>query len=154
MIHYIHLRTSAQATEDPEKVRSALKLLLPLLPTGQSEKKDSITVHEIVTTGYHGNPIILMEAELKQNKDCQYVINRIREHLGPAGISRLAAELENRVDDDCTLYIRFNKQEAYLGKLMTTTKSDSILVRIKIKAYPARPEKAIQIARSLLGVGE
>ena len=154
MIHYIHLRTSAQATEDPEKVRSALKLLLPLLPTGQSEKKDSITVHEIVTTGYHGNPIILMEAELKQNKDCQYVINRIREHLGPAGISRLAAELENRVDDDCTLYIRFNKQEAYLGKLMTTTKSDSILIRIKIKAYPARPENAIRIARSLLGVGE
>ncbi len=152
MIHYIHLRTSAQATEDPEKVRSALKLLLP--PPGRFAKKDTIMVHEIVTTGYHCNQFILMEAELKQNKDCQYVIDRIREHLGPAGISRLAAELENRVDDDCTLYIRFNKQEAYLGKLMTTTKSDSILVRIKIKAYPARPEKAIQIARSLLGVGK
>jgi RNA binding exosome subunit len=152
MIHYIYLRTSAQATEDPEKVRSALKLLFP--PTGESAEKDTASVHEIVTTGYHGNPIILMETELKRNKDCQYVIDRIREHLEPAGISRLAAELEKRVDDDCNLYIRFNKQEAYLGKLMTTTKSDSILVRIKIKAYPARPENAIQIARSLLGVGE
>ncbi len=59
-----------------------------------------------------------------------------------------------RVDDDCTLYIRFNKQEAYLGKLMTTTKSDSILVRIKIKAYPARADKAIQVALSLLGEGD
>lgn len=152
MIHYIHLRTSAQATEDPEKVRSALKLLLP--PSVQSAKKDLITVHETVTTGYHGNPIIVMEAELKRNKDCQYVFDRIREHLGPAGISRLAGELENRVDDDCNLYIRFNKQEAYLGKLMTTAKSDSILVRIKIKAYPARADKAIQMARSLLGEGE
>ena len=152
MFHYIHLRTSAQATEDPEKVRSALKLLLP--PKGRLAKKDSITVHETITTGYHANPIIVMEAELKQNKDCKYLVDRIREHLGPAGISQLAAELENRVDDNCNLYIRFNKQEAYLGKLMTTTKSDSILVRIKIKAYPARPEKAIQIARSLLGVGE
>jgi len=152
MIHYIYLRTSAQATEDPEKVRSALKLLLP--PPGQSAKKDTISVHEIVTTGYHGNSIIVMEAELKRNMDCQYVVDRIREHLGPAGISRLTAELENRVDDDCNLYIRFNKQEAYLGKLMTTAKSDSILVRIKIKAYPARPDIAIQIARSLLGEGE
>jgi len=152
MIHYIHLRTIAQATEDPEKVRSALKLLLP--PPGQLAKKDSITVHETVTTGYHGNSIIVMEAELKQNKDCQYVIDRIREHLGPAGISRLVAELPQRVDYDCNLYIRFNKQEAYLGKLMTTTKSDSILVRIKIKAYPARPEKAIQVALSLLGEGD
>jgi hypothetical protein len=152
MIHYIHLRTIAQATEDPEKVRSALKLLLP--PPGQLAKKDSITVHETVTTGYHGNSIIVMEAELKQNKDCQYVIDRIREHLGPAGISRLAAELPQRVDYDCTLYIRFNKQEAYLGKLMTTTKSDSILVRIKIKAYPARADKAIQVALSLLGKGD
>ncbi len=152
MIHYIHLRTSAQATEDPEKVRSALKLLLP--PPGRTAKKDSIIVNETITTGYHDNPIIVMEADLKQNKDCQYLVDRIREHLGPAGISRLAAELENRVDDDCNLYIRFNKQEAYLGKLMTTTKSDSILIRIKIKAFPARPEKAIQAARSLLGVGE
>ncbi len=152
MIHYIHLRTSAQATEDPEKVRLALKLFLP--PSGQSAKKDTTSVHEIVTTGYYGNQIILMEAELKKNKDCQYVVDRIREYLGPSGVSRLAAELENRVDDDCTLYIRFNKQEAYQGKLMTTAKSDSILVRIKIKAYPARPEKAIQIARSLLGVGD
>ena len=152
MIHYIHLRTIAQATEDPEKVRSALKLLLP--PPGQLAKKDSITVHDTVTTGYHGNSIIVMEAELKQNKDCQYVVDLIKEHLGPAGISQLAAELPQRVDDDCTLYIRFNKQEAYLGKLMTTTKSDSILVRIKIKAYPARADKAIQIARSLLGEGE
>jgi len=95
-----------------------------------------------------------MEAELKQNKDCKYLVDRIREHLGPAGISQLATELENRVDDNCNLYIRFNKQEAYLGKLMTTTKSDSILIRIKIKAYPARPKNAIRIARSLLGVGE
>lgn len=152
MIHYIHLRTIAQATEDPEKVRSALKLLLP--PPGQLAKKDSITVHETVTTGYHGNSIIVMEAELKQNKDCQYVVDLIREHLGPAGISQLAAELPQRVDDDCNLYIRFNKQEAYLGKLMTTTKSDSILVRIKIKAYPARADKAIQVALSLLGEGD
>jgi hypothetical protein len=152
MIHYIHLRTIAQATEDPEKVRSALKLLLP--PPGQLAKKDSITVHDTVTTGYLGNSIIVMEAELKQNKDCQYVVDRIREHLGPAGISQLAAELPQRVDDDCTLYIRFNKQEAYLGKLMTTTKSDSILVRIKIKAYPARADKAIQVALSLLGKGD
>lgn len=152
MIHYIHLRTIAQATEDPEKVRSALKLLLP--PPGQLAKKDSITVHDTVTTGYLGNSIIVMEAELKKNKDCQYVVDRITEHLGPAGISQLAAELPQRVDDDCTLYIRFNKQEAYLGKLMTTTKSDSILVRIKIKAYPARADKAIQVALSLLGEGD
>ncbi|KAF5422111.1 MAG: hypothetical protein C5S44_05345 [Candidatus Methanocomedens sp.] len=152
MIHYIHLRTSAQATEDPEKVRSALKLLLP--PPGQLAKKDSITVHETVTTGYHGNSIIVMEAELKQNKDCQYVVDLIREHLGPVGISQLAAELPQRVDYDCNLYIRFNKQEAYLGKLMTTIKSDSILVRIKIKAYPARADKAIQVALSLLGEGD
>ena len=153
MIHYIHLRTSAQATEDPEKVRSALKLLLP--PPGQlAKKKDSITMHETITTGYHSNSIIVMEAELKQNKDCQYLVDRIKEHLGPAGISRLTAELLQRVDDDCNLYIRFNKQEAYLGKLMATTKSDSILVRIKIKAYPARAGKAIQVARSFLGEGD
>ena len=71
MIHHISLRTSAQATEDTEKVRSAMKLFLPALEKDLN-KGDSDIISESVTSGYYGNQIILMEAELTKKKHCQY----------------------------------------------------------------------------------
>jgi RNA binding exosome subunit len=67
MIHYIFLRVSAQATEDPEKVRSAIGLFLPPAED-ESKLKGSDIISEYVTSGYYGNKIILMEAELHKKK--------------------------------------------------------------------------------------
>lgn len=145
MIHYIYLRTSAQATEDPEKVKSSLRLFLPPL----EEEDDPDIIRETVTSGYYGNQIIIMEAELKRKKHCRYVIDHVKHHLGPDGVSRIIAELPQRMDDDCNLYIRFNKQEASKGRMIITKASDAILIRIKLKTFPAKQEKAIQAAQAL-----
>ena len=145
-MHYIALRTTAQATEDPLKVRSVLDLFLP----PQDEEKDgSDIVHETVAEGYHGNPIIVMEAEVKKKKDCQYIIDYIRHNLGVAGTERLINELPRRVDDDCNLFIRFDKQEAYQGRLVITSSSDAVHLRMKIEVYPARREAGIEAAREM-----
>lgn len=145
-MHYIALRTTAQATEDPLKVRSVLDLFL----SPQKEEKDSSDiVHETVAEGYHGNPIIVMEAEVKKKKDCQYIIDYIRHNLGDAGIDRLINELPRRVDDDCNLFIRFDKQEAYQGRLVITSSSDAVHLRMKIEVYPARREAGIEAAREM-----
>jgi RNA binding exosome subunit len=148
MIHYIFLRTSAQATEDLEKVKSALKLFIP--PLDKTAENDSDLIRETVTTGHYGNPITLMEVQIKKKKDCLFVIDVIKQHLDVEDLSRLIAQLPQRVDDDCNVYIRFNKQEAYQGRLKITSASDSILIRIKLQAYPAKREKALQVAEELL----
>ena len=145
-MHYIALRTTAQATEDPLKVRSVLDLFLP--PQDQ-EKDSSDIVHETFAEGYHSNPIIVMEAEVKKKKDCQYIVDYIRHKLGAAGIERLIYELPRRVDNDCNLFIRFDKQEAYQGRLVITNSSDAVHLRMKIKVYPARREAAIEAAREM-----
>ncbi|MCK4928212.1 MAG: hypothetical protein KAR76_00605 [Methanosarcinales archaeon] len=146
MMHYIALRTTAQATEDPGKVRSTLDLFLP----PQNVVKDSPDiVHETSTRGYHGNSIIIMETEVKKKKDCQYIIDHIRQNLGTAGKERLINELPLRVDDDCNLFIRFDKQEASQGRLAITNSSDAVHIRMKIEIYPARREAAIDAARKM-----
>lgn len=145
MFHSIYLRTSSQATEDPEKVRTALRLFLPQ----KKEPDESDMIQETITSGHHGNQILVLEAEIKRKKEGQYVIDSIRRHLGSEGLSRLIAELPRRVDEDCNLYIRFDKQEASKGRLAITQTSDAILIRIKLKAYPARQAKALQVAQDL-----
>jgi len=151
MIHYISLRTSAQATEDPEKVRSAIGLFLPPAEDG-SKLKGSDVISEHVTSGYYGNKIILMEAELHKKKHTRYVIDLIKQRLGKQEMLQLVTQVHLRVDDDCNLYIRFDKQQAFQGKLVMTNTSDVVLLRIKLKAYPARYEKAIEVARTLFNI--
>lgn len=139
-MHSIALRATAQATEDPEKVRSVLNSFLP-----PCDDRDS-PVHETLVEGYYGNPIIVMEAEVKKKKDCQYISDHIRQNLGAAARERLINELPQRIDENCTLFIRFDKQEAYQGRLVIASSSDAVLLRMKIEVYPARREAAIDAA--------
>ncbi|MCL7415629.1 MAG: exosome subunit [ANME-2 cluster archaeon] len=146
MMHYIILRTTAQATEDPTKVRSALELFLP---PSSGEKDDNGTIHETSATGYHGNPIIVMEAEVRKKKDTQYILNHITRNIGATGKERLISELPRRMDDDCNLFLRFDKQQAYQGRLVITGSSDAVHIKMKIEVYPARREAAIEAAREM-----
>ena len=147
MFHYIYLRTSCQATEDPEKVRSALRLFFPKRDDTRNDEPDII--HESIMSGHHGNIITILEAEIVTKKDGKYVIDQIKQHLDPEELSRIVTELPQRVDEECNLYLRFDKQEASKGILKISQISDAILLRIKLKAYPAKQEKAIYIAQEL-----
>lgn len=148
MIHHITFRTSAHATEDPDRVKSALNLFLPVHNSSAAAKEQEL-IRETVTKGYYQNPIIIFEAKLDRSKDCLSAIELLKAKMRPEDLSRLVAELPLRVDEDCNLHIRFDKQEAYTGKMKFAGSSDSINMRIKLKSYPARRDAAINVARSL-----
>ena len=61
----------------------------------------------------------------------------------------LKTQITERVDEQCALHIRFDKQAAYEGEVKLATTPDTIAVRIKLKAYPARREIAIKVAEPL-----
>ena len=62
----------------------------------------------------------------------------------------LKKELDTRIDDDCCLHIRFDKQAAYNGIVQLATTTDTIAAEIKLKAFPARRENAIAAAEEIL----
>ncbi len=53
------------------------------------------------------------------------------------------------MDDSGNLFLRFDKQRAFLGDLKVVDHGDSIHLKIKIAAYPAKKKVAIKIARKL-----
>ena len=67
----------------------------------------------------------------------------LRSKLSEQELSRLKNELHERIDDDCRLHIRFDKQAAYEGKVQLAITTDAIAAEIKIKAYPAKRENAV-----------
>jgi len=64
-------------------------------------------------------------------------------------LDRLRNERCERIDDECCLHIRFDKQEAYKGIVKLAATPDTIAARIKLKAYPAKLEKAIEVAEMI-----
>lgn len=53
---------------------------------------------------------------------------------------RLYHLFDMRLDDSGILYLRFDKQEAFLGRLKLSESEDVIRVRIRFSAYPISKE--------------
>lgn len=131
----VHFRVFCHATEDEVKVVQALKFASGL---------EDITRE--VTEGYHGNPIIILEAFVKQKRRSEDLFSRLNE----VELQEILASLDKRMDDDCNLYLRLDKQEAYLGNLKLTTNDDAIAVRAKVESYPKKRENAMKSATEFL----
>ncbi len=136
-IHHIRLRAIAQATEDIDSVKAALSLFI--FDNG---------IETLTTEGHYGNPITILQAQLK-GRDCDRFIDIIKSKLSGAELEKLKKELGERIDDDCYLHIRLDKQAAYKGTVQLEATADTIAAEIKIKAYPAKREKAIEAAEEL-----
>ncbi len=136
-IHNITLRAKASATESEERVKTALSIFLF---DGEIEI--------INTEGHFGNPITILLARIK-GKNCNRFIEHLKANLSEQELNRLRNELCERMDDDCSLHIRFDKQAAYIGKVQLATTTATIATDIKIKAYPAKREKAIEVAEKI-----
>lgn len=136
-IHNITLRAISQATESEDRVRTALSLFI------SGEQIETINIE-----GHFGNPISILQARIK-GKDCSRLIELIGSKLSESELIRLKHEVGGRVDDDCILHIRFDKQAAYKGTMQLASTKDAISVGIKLKAYPARQENAIATAEKI-----
>jgi RNA binding exosome subunit len=136
-IHNISLRTISAATESEDRVKTALSLFL-----------FDNEIESIKTEGHYGNPITILQAQVK-GRDCARFIELLKSKLGEHDLKRLKNESCERVDEDCVLHIRFNKQAAYKGMVRLAATADTIDTAIKLKAYPARREKAIVVADEL-----
>jgi hypothetical protein len=136
-IGYIDIRVFAHATENLDKVLNAVRNVLP------SELIDLITFKKSNLTGHHGNPITLFEARIKEKNAAQAVFEKIC-----AGLSILDKELLNSKIlqhlDKANLYIRLDKQSAYLNELKLSS-ADPIHFRIHFKKHSR--EEILDICR-------
>lgn len=136
-IHNIFFRAICAATESEEKVKKALSLFI----FGNE-------IDIIKTEGHFGNPISILTATIRGN-DCSRFIEILKSKLPEHDLQRLKKEIYDRVDDNCVLHIRFDKQAVYCGNAQLATTGDTISTEIKLRTYPARREKAIAVAENI-----
>lgn len=132
--HYVDLRAFCYATEDDKRVEGALRTFLP----------PEFEVMRTENTGYHGDRIVVLSARVERADEMRHVLDRLSD-LDTA--QQLADELGERVDDNCSLFLRVDKQAAFGGDVRL---GDGLTLRAKVEAYPATKEKAVENAREAL----
>ena len=115
--HYVDLRAFSYATEDVKRVENV---------------------------GHHGDRIVVLSARVERADEMRHVLDRLAEL---EDLDRVLDELDERVDDNCALFLRLDKQAAFRGDVRL---GPGITVRTKVEAYPAKKEKAVANARETL----
>ncbi len=102
---------------------------------------------ETRTEGYYANPIKVLRTIVQDQKDIAAFWRKVKE----AGeLDRVIGTLSVRVDRDCILHLRFDKQEAFFGRLRLVDHDDVVSVKGKVASYPAKRERALEVGRAYL----
>lgn len=129
--HYVDLRAFSYATEDDARVEDALRTFLP----------EEYPIERAESKGHHGDRILVVSARVENADDVRHVLARVAEL---EGIDRIVDELDERIDEDCALFLRFSKQAAFRGEVEL---GQGITFRAKVEAYPAKHAHAVENAR-------
>jgi RNA binding exosome subunit len=135
-IRWIEGRTYCHATEDAARVQRALDFAVP----GDPPEREGLR-------GHFGNDLVRLTRRLEGSAS----IRATWERWTAGGLlERLATQADARVDEDGVLHFRLDKQAAFEERWSLATDADTIDVRVKLLAYPAKPEEARRVAKSIL----
>lgn len=126
-IAYIDMRVFAHATEDLDKVLTAVRNTLP------AESSDTVVFGKSSLTGHHGNPITLFEARIRERKIAQAFFEKLSSRLSVLDKELLSREIAQHLEKG-TLYIRLDKQSAFLNEFRLGS-TDPIHLRIHFKKH-------------------
>lgn len=140
-IHWIVARAFVHATEEESRVLAAVEAVLP---SGETERDEM--------EGQRGYPIV----QVARRAQDPAAIRAVWDAWRRAGVlTALQGRSNERVDEEGILHVRISKQEAFLGRLVLAGGADGDLVdvQIKVSAYPAKPEVARRVAKTLVAGG-
>ncbi|MGB9854590.1 MAG: RNA-binding domain-containing protein [Candidatus Bathyarchaeales archaeon] len=137
-VTHIDIRVFAHATEDEEKVLSAVRSTLP------PKMSEDTAFKKTNLTGHHGNPIILFETKIKDKNHIKAFFENFASRIGILDKEILNSEIGQHLEKGC-LYIRLDKQSAFLNEIKLGT-TDPIHFRVHFKR--SNPKEIVEICRN------
>jgi RNA binding exosome subunit len=137
-IGYIDVRVFAHATEDPEKVLTAVRNILPI------ELSENAVFQKTRLKGHYGNPIILFRTKLTDKQALPTALLKIGAGLTALDKETLDSDMKLHLEKR-NLYLRFDKQSAYQSEVRFS-QNDPIHFKIHFKNKTF--EEIVEICRN------
>ncbi|MGD9381120.1 MAG: RNA-binding domain-containing protein [Candidatus Thorarchaeota archaeon] len=129
-ISRIDTRAYSRGTEIVERVTESVLNIYP------EELRDSVRIATEITESHRNTEIVVILAFIENRRACEQTFNRLVESLSDRDRKVLRKTLSRRLDDQCVLFLRIDKQASYLGETRLANDSDVISVRIHLREYP------------------
>ena len=129
-ISKIEARAYSRGTEIVERVTEAVLNLYP------EELRDSVEIEAESTESHKNTEIVVIHASIEKRLYCERTFARIIGSLSEKERKTLRRTLSQRLDDQCVLFLRIDKQASYLGEIRLASNSDVISVRVHLREYP------------------
>jgi len=141
-ISFVEIRVFSHATENVEKVLEALRQIV----IEEASAEGELIYDEL--KGHYGNPITLIKTRIYRKAQIRKLLQTMISKLGKTNCESLSFDIENKVDDEGSLFIRVDKQAAYNGIINLTT-ADPIHIQIKLTIPRKQREKIVEASRNL-----
>ena len=136
MIHNIKFRVFVYENEDVDELSQAI---LNILPEAEIEAEEA--------EGLTDDKIIILSGVVSKKRYTKAFFNTL---LESSDLEKLNNDLERKMDEKGNWFLRFDKEDAIDEKLTIKDSGDSIHLKIKIAAYPARKEIAVDKVREAI----
>lgn len=129
MIHNIKFRAFVYENENLDEINQAILNILPEAEINAEEAE-----------GLLEDRIIILSGVISKKRYTKAFFNKLLE----LDKDKLISDLARKMDDKGNWFLRFSKSDAIDEKLTIVDSGDSIHLKIKIAAYPAKKEIAIK----------
>ena len=133
MIHNIRYRVFIYENEDKDEV---LEALLNILPTAEPEVEEA--------EGLLEEKMLILTGTISKKRETKEFLNTLIESIGEEQLVKLYNDLDRKMDEKGNLFLRLSKEKALEEEWEILDGGDSIHLKIKIAAYPAKKEVAIK----------
>ena len=136
MIHNIKFRAFVYEDESVEEISQAI---LNILPEAEIEAEEA--------EGMLEDKIIILSGVVSKKRYTKTFFNTLLEFTD---LDKLNSDLERKMDEKGNWFLRFDKSDALDEKWTILDSGDSVHMKIKIAAYPARKDIAVEKVRDAI----
>ena len=126
----VEARAYSRSTEVLDRVKTAVLNLYP------PNFREDIEITTTNTTSHIKHPIVIIEAVTQKKQIAEQTFDYIIQKLSIEDKIELKNTLHQRISEKCTLFVRIDKQAAFLDKIRLADTSDLVSVKVSVTMYP------------------
>ncbi len=136
MIHNIKFRAFVYENESVDEISQAI---LNILPEAEIEAEEAEGIME--------DKIIILSGTVSKKRYTKTFFNTLIEWTD---LDKLNADLERKIDEKGNWFLRFDKEDAFDEIWTIKDSGDSIHLKVKIAAFPAKKQIAVDKVREAI----
>ncbi|MCK5150922.1 MAG: hypothetical protein KAQ65_03735 [Candidatus Thorarchaeota archaeon] len=129
-VERLEARAYSRATEVPERVSKAILNLF------SENTQEHVLISESRVEGHQGLPILILTGVMSDKKLTENAVTLLFQKLSAGDLNHILKSLNRRIDDECTFFLRIDKQAAYLEQIELSMNDDVISLQIVIRNLP------------------